>query len=58
MSPGGHGDVRDTVSVIAAKLAVSWHTANSAILTEGHRLLINDPAWFDNVTVIGIDEHV
>nr|WP_264299167.1 ISL3 family transposase [Brevibacterium aurantiacum] len=48
----------DTMSVIAKKLAVSWHTANSAVLTEGHRLLINDPNRFDGVSVIGVDEHV
>jgi hypothetical protein len=47
-----------TISVIAAKLAVSWHTANDAILAEGHRVLIDDPARFDNVSVIGVDEHV
>ena len=47
-----------TISVIAAKLAVSWHTANDAILAEGHRNLIDDPARFDNVAVIGVDEHV
>src|SRR5699024_5518129 len=45
------------VSVIAAKLAVSWHTANSAILAAGHRLLIDDPTRFDGVSVIGVDEH-
>ncbi|SMY03533.1 ISL3 family transposase [Brevibacterium aurantiacum] len=48
----------DTVSVIASKLAVSWHTANSAILAQGHRLLIDDPTRFDGVSVIGVDEHV
>lgn len=48
----------DTVSVIADKLAVSWHTANSVVLAEGHRLLINDPNRFDGVSVIGVDEHV
>lgn len=47
-----------TVSVIAKKLAVSWHTANDAILAEGHRVLIDDPTRFDGVTVIGVDEHV
>lgn len=47
-----------TISVIAAKLAVSWHTANDAILAEGHRALIDDPSRFDNVSVIGVDEHV
>src|SRR5699024_12372109 len=48
----------DTVSVIARKLAVSWHTANSAILAEGHRLFINDPTRVVGVSVIGLDEHV
>ena len=47
-----------TVSRTAANLGVSWHTANAAILAEGHRALINDPARFDRVTVIGVDEHV
>ena len=37
---------------------MSWHTANSAVLAEGHRLLINDPNRFDGVSVIGVDEHV
>ncbi|WP_193073272.1 MULTISPECIES: ISL3 family transposase [unclassified Brevibacterium] len=48
----------DTMSVIAKKLAVSWHTANSAVLAEGQRVLISNPTRFDNVTVIGVDEHV
>lgn len=47
-----------SVSRIAAGLAVAWHTANDAVLTEGHRRLINDPARFDGVAVIGVDEHV
>lgn len=47
-----------TVSRTAANLGVSWHTANAAILGEGHRALISDPARFDGVTVIGVDEHV
>ena len=47
-----------SVSRIAAGLGVSWHTANDAILAEGGRLLINDPARFDGVKVIGVDEHV
>ena len=37
---------------------MSWHTANSAIITEGKRPLIDDPARFDAVTTIGLDEHV
>lgn len=47
-----------TVSRAAANLGVSWHTANSAILAEGHRTLISDPYRFDGVQVIGVDEHV
>jgi transposase len=37
---------------------VSWDTANSAVLAEGQRVLIDDPARFDGVRVIGVDEHV
>ena len=47
-----------TVSRAAASLGVSWHTANTAILTEGRRRLIDDPTRFDGVTTIGVDEHV
>lgn len=47
-----------TVSRVAAGLGVSWHTANTAILAEGRRRLIDDPARFDGVAVIGVDEHV
>ena len=37
---------------------MSWNTANTAVLAEGARLLINDPARFEGVRVIGVDEHV
>lgn len=47
-----------TVSRVAAGLGVSWHTANNAVLAEGQRRLIDDPARFDGVRVIGVDEHV
>ncbi|RGE14612.1 ISL3 family transposase, partial [Leucobacter sp. wl10] len=47
-----------TVARAAANLGVSWRTANSAILDEGQRLLIDDPGRFDGVTTIGVDEHV
>ena len=47
-----------SVSRIAAGLGVAWNTANDAVLTEGHRLLINDPTRFDGVRVLGVDEHV
>lgn len=47
-----------TVARVAAGLGVSWHTANNAVLAEGRRALIDDPARFDGVTTIGVDEHV
>ena len=47
-----------TVARIAQALGVSWNTANTAVLAEGQRLLINDPTRFDGVRVIGVDEHV
>ena len=46
-----------TVARIAEALAVSWDTANEAVLAEGRRVLINDPTRFDGVQVIGVDEH-
>jgi transposase len=39
-------------------VGVSWSAANDAILTEGRRRLIDDPARFEGVTTIGVDEHV
>ena len=47
-----------TVARVAEALAVSWNTANNAVLAEGRRVLIADPARFDGVAVIGVDEHV
>jgi transposase len=47
-----------TVARIAEALAVSWDTANNAVLAEGKRVLINDPGRFGGVRVIGVDEHV
>jgi transposase len=47
-----------SVSRVAEGLAVSWNTANNAVLAEGRRVLIADPARFDGVAVIGVDEHV
>lgn len=46
-----------TVARIAEGLSVGWHTANAAVLEEGRRALIGDPARFEGVTVIGVDEH-
>ena len=47
-----------TVARVAEALGVSWHTANGAVLAEGRKVLIADPARFDGVKVIGVDEHV
>ncbi|WP_336703729.1 ISL3 family transposase [Micrococcus terreus] len=47
-----------TVARVAEALGVRWNTANDAVLAEGKRLLIDDPARFDGVTAIGVDEHV
>lgn len=47
-----------TVARAAAGLGVSWNTANNAIISEGRRRLIDDPARFEGVTTIGVDEHV
>lgn len=47
-----------SVARLAEALAVSWDTANDAVLAEGERVLLDDPARFDDVKVIGVDEHV
>jgi len=47
-----------SISRVAAGLGVAWHTANTAVLEEGRRVLIDDPTRFDGVAVIGVDEHV
>ena len=47
-----------SVSRIAEGLGVTWNTANDAVLAEGQRLLIDDPARFSGVKVLGVDEHV
>ncbi|VEI03079.1 Transposase and inactivated derivatives [Acidipropionibacterium jensenii] len=47
-----------TVARVAEGLGVSWNTANTAVLAEGKRVLIDDPTRFDGVKAIGVDEHV
>ncbi len=47
-----------SVARVADALAVSRSTANTAILEEGRRVLINDEHRLDAVTTIGVDEHV
>lgn len=47
-----------SITRVAAGLAVAWNTAFEAVLTAGRDLLIDDPARFDGVRVIGVGEHV
>ena len=47
-----------SVARVAEGLAVAWDTANDAVLAEGRRVLIGDPARFEGVTRLGVDEHV
>lgn len=45
------------MSRVATGLGVAWHTANTAVLDEGRRVLIDDETRFENVAVFGVDEH-
>lgn len=47
-----------SVARVAEGLGVAWDTANDAVLAEAKRVLIDDPARFDGVSAIGVDEHV
>jgi transposase len=47
-----------TVARVAEGLGVAWNTANDAVLAEGKRVLIDDEHRFDDVAVVGVDEHV
>lgn len=49
---------RLSIARIADGLGVAWNTVNTAVLTAGRALLIEDPTRFDGVEVIGVDEHV
>src|SRR5690606_29497923 len=42
---------------VAEGLGVSWNAPNDAVLAEGRRLLIADPARLDGGRVVGVDEH-
>ncbi len=55
---GSPGCQHLSVARVADALGVSWNTANDAVLAEGRRVLIDDPHRFDDVQVIGVDEHV
>ena len=48
---------RMSITRIAAGLGAAWHTVNDAVLEAGRQLLIDDPARFDGVEVLGVDEH-
>jgi transposase len=47
-----------TMARVAEGLGVAWNTANDAVLGEGERVLIDDGHRFDDVAVVGVDEHV
>lgn len=47
-----------SVARIAASLAVSWRTANRAVLQAGDATLVKAPGRLDGVEMIGVDEHV
>ncbi|WP_175957114.1 ISL3 family transposase [Schaalia sp. Marseille-Q2122] len=47
-----------SIASLAQGLGVAWDTANDAVAAEGLEVLINNPARFDGVRVIGVDEHV
>ena len=47
-----------SVARVAEGLGVAWNTANDAVLAEGRRVLIDDEHRFDDVRVLGVDEHV
>src|SRR5699024_12664965 len=46
-----------TVARLAESLAVSWYTANAAVLAEGRQVLLHGPHRPDGVEVRGVDEH-
>ena len=47
-----------SIARVADGLGVSWNTANDAVLTEGKRVLIDDPTRLAGVRVLGVAEHV
>ena len=47
-----------SVSRVAAALGISWHTANTAILTRAEQILNEAPDRFKGVEALGVDEHV
>ena len=47
-----------SVSRVAQALGISWHTANTAILTRAEQILNEAPDRLEGVEVLGVDEHV
>ena len=47
-----------SVSRVAQALGISWHTANTAILTRAEQAITSNPHRFEGVEVLGVDEHV
>lgn len=47
-----------SIAQIAANVGANWHTVNDAVPSLGQEMLTSDPARYDGVTVIGVDEHV
>lgn len=47
-----------SIARVAVGLGVAWNTSNDAVLIAGRELLIDGPARFYGVRVIGVDEHV
>ncbi len=45
-----------SVSRVATALGISWHTANSAVLTHAQSALLGDSHRFDGVEVLGVDD--
>ena len=45
-----------SVSRVAQALAISWHTANNAILTRAEQTITGNPDRFDGVEVLGVDD--
>ena len=45
-----------SVSRVAAALGISWHTANTAILTRAEQILNEAPDRFKGVEALGVDD--
>jgi len=45
-----------SVCRVAAALGISWHTANTAILTRAEQILNETPDRFKGVEVLGVDD--